>query len=97
MSKTFVDRPHADRMAAINALDAIGPCTFSYTGAGITVTVPRGGYLAIKDWAIAHNLDARDWFLFPLGSDRVPEIMRHDGSYPGSRGFHLYAHFIPAE
>lgn len=33
------------------------------------------------------------WTFFPLGSDQPAERLRHDGSYPGSKGFHAYAEF----
>src|SRR5262245_30765006 len=91
----FVDRPDAERMSAITDLDAIGPCAFYYTGSGITITVPRGATAAVLAWMRTHRLTDRDWHYFPLGSDQVPEIMRHDGNYPGSRGFHLYLHCVP--
>jgi hypothetical protein len=91
----FYERPHEERMAALHALDAIGPCSFSYTGVGITITVPRTSTSAVVRWATLHRLVARDWFYFPLCADQVPEIMRHDGRYPGSRGFHLFVHCVP--
>jgi hypothetical protein len=32
----------------------------------------------------------------PLGSRRLPDHLRHDGQYPGSRRFSLHCNFAPA-
>lgn len=93
----FCERSHAARFAALDALDeATGKLAgFHYTGTGITISVPRGKFGAVLQWAKSHELTERDTYYFPLGSDNPHEQLRHDGNYPGSRGFWLYVHFVP--
>lgn len=99
MSTPFYERDGETRFAAIVALMTIHPdIRFHYVGDGITVSVPRGRLEDICAWARAHELVAGDdaGHYFPLGSDNPPADLRHDASYPGSRGFWLWWHCTPA-
>lgn len=92
----FSELPGDVRMAAINGLCAISQYAgWHYTGNGITVTVPRGQFSEVLQWAKDNDLAECGGWYFPLGSDNPHESLRHDSSYPGSRGFWLYWHFVP--
>jgi hypothetical protein len=88
VSVPFSELPHGERMALRDVItDRAGGDVQGYDGGGVLVAMPRdrAGFLGIVRAAGFEVLGA-EW-CFPLGSDRAPDNMRHDGSYPGSRGF----------
>jgi len=93
----FCERSHEARFAALDALSALTEnlAGFHYSERGITVSVPRGQFCEVLQWAKDHGLAERQTWYFPLGSDNPDERLRHDASYPGSKGFWLYVHFAP--
>ena len=86
----FVDLPAQARLDIRRKLSSINVSIINYSGNGIMVTLPRGNFAATQESIRDLGLEPGDMHYFPLGTDKVPEIMRHDGRYPGSRGFHLY-------
>lgn len=91
---TFHQLPDDRRMAVLAVLP---PGTaFFYEGGGLTVTVARGGLESLLARLQDHGLVFYACHYFPLGTDKPAEPFRHDASYPGSRGFHLYATFTVA-
>lgn len=95
----FCDLPHPIRFAFLDCLSDISGrngAVFHYTGQGITIAVPRDRFSDCEQLARRFGLAHKNLYYFPLGSDNPPEHMRHDSpSYPGSRGFWLYAHYAP--
>lgn len=88
VSTSFSELPHDERMALRDVIeDRAGGEIHGYDGEGVCVAMPRdwAGFLGIVKAAGFAVLGA-EW-CFPLGSDKPGESMRHDGSYPGSRGF----------
>jgi hypothetical protein len=83
------------RMAILHIIDDLGGDSHGYIDGGITVAVPRE--IPAK-WNLVRTLEicglrAATWAYFPLGTDNPPDSLRHDGSYPGSKGFWLFCHF----
>lgn len=93
----FSDLPDEKRMDVLRALDSLGCASKGYDGDSILVAFPRGGFCdalnKLRDFDLSLQND-EVWY-FPLGSDNPPEIMRHDGRYPNSRGFWCYGRFSP--
>lgn len=92
----FHDYPHADRMRYVAAAEAAGAWVEGYVGPFLRVSLPRDAeafFAALP--AAGLDMVGRSWF-FPLGSDNPPADRRHDGRYPGSAGFWLYANLRPA-
>lgn len=67
------------------------------TGAGFAglLVMPRDvaafkGYMRRAGFLVDQSSD----HFFPLGSDAAPESLRHDGSYPGCRGYWRFVRLI---
>ena len=90
----FCDLPDSQRIACRDAIDAAGGDVAGYYGECVQVNLPRpsGPFLKAME-AIGLELKKDSLWFFPLGSDRAPEHQRHDGNYPGSRGFWLCGNF----
>lgn len=96
MSTMFHDRPDAERMAIRAAIEDLGGEVSGYSGTGIQAALPRRWTPiehALRPFGL--TMDEASLHLFPLGSDAPPEHLRHDGRYPGSKGYWLYATFQP--
>lgn len=93
----FAERPSTERDYYRAIVESAGAIVTGYLGAGLSLHLPRGG--AAMEHFEAHGLTLRphSLFWFPLGSDNPPAEYRHDGRYPGSRGFWLCATFDPPE
>lgn len=93
--------PHGQRMAYRKAIEDAGGEVVSYQGECVLVAVPRAaGGQSADDFPDALERAGLLYvrgsaYLFPLGSDNPPDRLRHDGDYPGSRGFWLYGLFRP--
>jgi hypothetical protein len=87
--------PSERRLAMLHELSS--DVLWHYTGRGITVSVARGGFGASEAWARRHGLTNASMWYFPLGSDKPSDAMRHDGNYPGSRGFWLFVYYVPLD
>ena len=94
----FCDLPHDVRMDFRRAIDSAGGHVEGYhENLSVQVLMPNpcGPFLdAMK--AAGLEIIQGSMFFFPLGSDRYPDSLRHDGSYPGSKGFTLSARFVVA-
>jgi hypothetical protein len=66
-----------------------------YYGTAIQLLLPRD-WLPVVEAMAALGLKGGEPFWFPLGSRQLPDHLRHDGNYPGSRGFELHCDFAPA-
>ena len=93
----FADWPIEKRFEVRNIIEEEGGMPTTYTGDGLNVAMPN----TMRKWVIRCRLEAlglkdTDWAFFPLVTDTPPDVLRHDGHYPGSKGFWLYVHFIPA-
>lgn len=97
----FHELPHDQRFAAREALEAAGCAVESYQGDYVQVHVAVGCEDAVDAAATTLGL-IRDTerYYFPLGTDREPDHLRHDGpfgKYPkGNGGFTLNAYYRPA-
>lgn len=85
----FFDIPEADRMALYREIEACGGSSLS----GGMVTVARGHFSDVLSVMAQHGFKLTDSCYFPLGSDKPSDNLRHDGRYPGSKGFWCYARF----
>jgi hypothetical protein len=83
-------RMHVRRVAEDQGADVEG-----YDGPAIQLLLPRDWRPVVEAMAEC-GLKAGKPFLFPLGSRQLPDRLRHDGRYPGSRGFELHCNFAPA-
>ncbi len=78
-----------ERMTARAALEAAGCEVVGIDGArnGLQVRIKRGAFTEVLAHAARIGATVADSHYFPIGSERVSDEFRHDGSYPGSRGF----------
>ncbi len=93
----FHDLPHERRMAFRAAIEAAGGMVATYIGPYVQVAVPdppEPFYEAMAEAGLEPV--RRSAHFFPVGSDNPPARLRHDGRFPGSKGFWLYASFAPA-
>lgn len=83
------------RMRARNELEAAGCDVVGIDGEknALQIHIARGkiGDVCARATAIGARCDIARAFYFPIGGDHERDEMRHDGSYPGSRGFRLHA------
>jgi hypothetical protein len=93
----FADLPPERRMAIRAAVEAAGGMVATYIGPYVQVAVPDPPE-PFYDAMEAAGLEPvrRSAHFFPLGTDAPPAHLRHDGRFPGSKGFWLYANFAPA-
>lgn len=98
MTRTaFADLPHDRRMALREAIEAAGGYVATYVGPYVQVAVPdppEPFYAAMEQAGL--ELARCSAHYFPLGTDNPPAHLRHDGRFPGSKGFWLYANFAPS-
>lgn len=85
-------------MAVLRLLDDYGADSRGYYGGGIGVAFARGRYSETAAALEAAGLEPvpGSFHHFPLCSDNPPERFRHDGPYPGSRGYWLTETWRPA-
>lgn len=91
----FSDLSNDERMRLRGILEDAGGYITGYYGGHIHVAIPRPSapfYAAIDPH---FEMVPGSLHYFPLGSDvnYTPDNLRHDGRYPGSRGFWLFASF----
>ena len=92
----FCDLPDERRMVLRDAIDIAGGEVAGYYGPFVQVAIPNPSgpfFKAMEEAGLV--LDERSFQLFPLGTDNPPESLRHDGRYPGSKGFWLFGNFSP--
>lgn len=94
----FCDLPDDTRMAFRNAVEDAGGTVECYDRDAILVAIPRPAgpfYRAMNEAGLELVGDSL-WYM-PLGSEVsfTPDHLRHDGRYPGSRGYSLNARFRP--
>lgn len=85
----FSDLDGDRRMELRAVLESTGCEIDGYAGDGVLVSFERGRFsdtLSAAKQAGLEMIDAQLHY-FPLGSDNPPDKFRHDGHYPGSRGF----------
>jgi hypothetical protein len=77
------------RMAARAALEWAGCEVVGIDGArnGLQIHIRRGAFASVLAHAARNGCTVADSHYFPAGSANVDPDFRHDGSYPGSRGF----------
>ena len=95
----FHDLPDERRMALRDIAENAGADTAGYINGGLCLAIKRGAFSAVCAALAEHGMELDNGSLhhFPLGSDNPPEEYRHDGRYPGSRGFWLFGTFQLAE
>lgn len=88
----LVDMPDAERMAVRELVENMGIEITGYALDSFMVAMPRPVPYAALD-AAGFEIVPGSMHYFPLGSDVnwTADNMRHDGSYPKSRGFWLFA------
>jgi hypothetical protein len=94
--RQFCDLPDAIRLAYRDAVTDAGGivCGYDRTNMQVALPNPSGAFYEAMQKA-GLLLVAGSLHYFPLGSDKPPDNLRHDGNYPGSRGFWCYARFAP--
>lgn len=95
---SFADLPGPVRMALRETAERQGAQVAGYVSGNLQLAIARGKLGATISAMEAVGMIAVEGslFLFPLGSDDPPASLRHDGDYPGSRGFWLYYSFQPS-
>ncbi len=91
----FSELPHEARMTLRSALESLGAEIEGYYGDAVQVAVPCPPEPFWEGVAKLPLKAARDGYFFPLGTDNPPASMRHDGRYPGSKGFWLHWRLVP--
>jgi hypothetical protein len=92
----FCDLPDPIRFRLRDAITDAGGEVAGYYGPYVQVAIPRPAgpfFQAMEDAGL--ELDEHSLSYFPLGTDKPPESLRHDGRYPQCRGFWLYGNFSP--
>ena len=98
----FSEMPHDFRMAVRNTVNEFGGNIDGYNGEELLVAMPNGKakWELIKAMKERHGMadiaddgSFKSWCFFPICSDNTPPHQRHDGNYPGSKGFYLYVNF----
>lgn len=91
----FCDLPHDLRFQLRDTIEAAGGDIAGYCGNAVQVAMPRD-VATFKDWMrlAGFRIDQSSDHFFPLGSDSAPESLRHDGSYPGCRGYWRFVRLI---
>jgi hypothetical protein len=94
----FCDLPDDVRMRFRGVVEGAGGLVEGYHGPCLQVACPNpwGPFNTAME-AAGLTLVEGSLYAFPLGSDSPPESLRHDGSYPGSKGFWLYARYQPRQ
>ena len=90
----FCDLPDVERFRLRNAIEQHGGIVDGYDGDSVRVALPiawREFIQSMEQIGLCQVPGSRHYF--PLGSDNAPDRMRHDGSYPGSRGYWMYCRF----
>lgn len=92
----FADLPHDIRMGFRAAVDDLGCTTDGYWGRHVSVLVAQDSLDKLVKLATRYNLKYTDIYYFPLGSERLPEHLRHHGRYMDlPPGMKLVASFRP--
>jgi hypothetical protein len=97
-TRLFHELPDDLRMGYRTAIMQEGGRVAGYSGPAVQVAIPNpsGPFFAAME-VVGLVLDERSLPFFPLGSDEPPQYLRHDGPYPGCRGYWLYGKFTPRE
>lgn len=90
----FSDLSQTTRMDIRRKVCDLGGEIGEYHGDGVTVRLARGFTSEIETVFQTIGFVSQDQWYFPLGSDKTPEILRWDGSYPRSKGFTCTAFFV---
>lgn len=90
------DLPHDVRFMRRLEVEQDGSGVEGYNRQYIQAVLPNPPWPTIRRLAAA-GWALKDLFFFPLGTDKYPDHLRHDGSYPGSRGFTMHANLVPPE
>jgi hypothetical protein len=94
----FHELPDERRMALREVIEAAGGQVMGYFGDGVQVALPRpAGPCEQAAAGAGLKKVAGSLHYFPLGTDDPPAELRHDGRYPGSKGFWLFARFVIGE
>ena len=92
----LVNMPDAERMYWRDVIESAGGHVDAYQEDCFLVAVPRetnAFFNGIEDNGMETLAGSRHYF--PLGTDSPPDNLRHDASYPGSKGFWLYIRVRP--
>ena len=96
MTVAFIDLPDSERVRLRGVIEDAGGNVETYQNGGVQIAIPRpvGPFYRAMS-AAGLECDAATLHYFPLGSDAnwTPERLRHDGSYPGSKGFWCFGTF----
>lgn len=89
----IVEMPDSDRLAMRQDIESVGAEVVGYQGDAMLVALPTNGAVFAGNPVTleAKGYRVSDLYYFPLGSDKPAARLRHDGRYPGSKGFWLYA------
>lgn len=90
----FSDLPDDMRMRLRDVIYNAGGDIAGYVDDAVQVAVPADVGAFMAKCRAAGLSRQGDGHYFPLGSDNPPAGMRHDGRYPGSKGFWLYYNLI---
>jgi hypothetical protein len=92
----FSELPDSARWAYRDLITSTGAEVDGYDADCVRVSLPNPAAPAIAALeAGGLELVEGGLYWFPLGTDAPPQHLRHDGRYPGSAGFWLYARFRP--
>jgi hypothetical protein len=91
---TICDLPHDVRFAFRRQIEAAGGEIRGYQVNAMQVAEPTD-YRAFRETMQAAGWTPAAAWYFPLGSDHAPDALRHDASYPGSRGFWRLCDWTP--
>lgn len=85
----FADQDCERRMEVILACDVFGCEQFHYTDGNLqlAMTTDLEAMAALRLFLTRIGMERIDSHYFPLGTDNPEDRYRHDGSYPGSKGF----------
>lgn len=88
---SFADLPNDERMRLRAIIEQAGGEIAGYYNGYVQIAIPKPSapfYAAIEPY---FEMVTNSLHYFPLGSDKPADHLRHDGRYPGSRGFWLFA------
>ena len=96
MDVAFAELPYGVRMRCRDIVTTLGCTPVSYDGPWMQIAVCWPLHATLVAIRTA-GLDVQDsaTHYFPLGSDHPRLELRHDGFYPGSKGFWCYTRVRP--
>lgn len=92
----FYDLADGPRWHFRDSVEAAGGSVEGYDGVYMIVALPNpaGPFFTAMD-SVGLELEESSLHYFPLGTDNPPDSLRHDGRYPGSRGFWQFGRYRP--